>query len=40
MTLLHRVEFALFATAYLLIEIPMMMVAIVIYRRRRNATER
>ena len=38
-TLLHRVEFALFATAYLLIEIPMMMAAIVIYRRRCDATE-
>jgi BASS family bile acid:Na+ symporter len=35
-TLLHRVEFALFATAYLLIEIPLMMVAIAMYRRSRG----
>jgi bile acid:Na+ symporter, BASS family len=33
-TLLHRVEFALFATAYLLIEIPLMLAAIGIYRSR------
>lgn len=33
-TLLRRVEFALFATAYLLIEMPLMMVAIAIYRLR------
>ena len=36
-TLLHRVEFALFATAYLLIEIPLMLAAIGIYRRNSRA---
>jgi BASS family bile acid:Na+ symporter len=36
-TLLHRVEFALFATAYLLIEIPLMMVAIALYRMRSRS---
>ena len=35
-TLLHLVEFALFATAYLLIDIPLMMVAIGVYRRTQQ----
>ena len=36
LTLAGRVEFALFATAYFLTEIPLMLGATVVYRRSRS----
>jgi BASS family bile acid:Na+ symporter len=38
-TLLGRIEFARFATTYALVEIPMMLAAVAIYRRRQSTVD-
>ena len=38
LTLAGRIEFALFATTYFLTEIPLMLCAIVVYRRRQKVS--
>ena len=37
MTLLGRVEFAVFATIYLLTEVPLMLAAVAMFRRSTDA---
>jgi BASS family bile acid:Na+ symporter len=38
-TLLHRVDFAVFATTYFLVELPLMLAAVAVFRWRGAATD-